>query len=141
LAADLTAEVFAAGLEAALRTRHTTNPAAWLYGIARHKLIDSLRRGQVEDVARRRLGFPPIELTDAELERTEALLDLQAEADGLERLLADLPAHERTALQARIVNEREYVEIAAELRCSEAVVRQRVSRGLRRLRAALREDG
>jgi DNA-directed RNA polymerase specialized sigma24 family protein len=33
-----------------------------------------------------------------------------------------------------VLEEREYGEIAAELECSEAVVRQRVSRALRKLR-------
>jgi RNA polymerase sigma factor (sigma-70 family) len=52
-------------------------------------------------------------------------------------LLGDLPADQRTALLARIVDERPYDEIASELRCSEAVIRQRVHRGLRRLRSGL----
>jgi RNA polymerase sigma-70 factor (ECF subfamily) len=38
-----------------------------------------------------------------------------------------------------VLAERDYAELAAQLRCSEAVVRQRVSRGLRRLRSVLEE--
>ena len=38
-------------------------------------------------------------------------------------------------MKARIVDEREYGEIAKDLRCSEAMVRKRVSRGLARSRA------
>ncbi len=46
LTADLTAEVFAAALLAAVRYRSGERPAlAWLYGIAAHKLADSRRRG------------------------------------------------------------------------------------------------
>ncbi|MGO9763978.1 MAG: sigma factor-like helix-turn-helix DNA-binding protein [Solirubrobacteraceae bacterium] len=41
------------------------------------------------------------------------------------------------ALRARILDERDYAQIARELRCSEAVVRKRVSRALRTLRGAL----
>jgi RNA polymerase sigma-70 factor (ECF subfamily) len=37
-------------------------------------------------------------------------------------------------VKARVVDEREYAEIAAVMRCSELVVRKRVSRGLGRLR-------
>jgi RNA polymerase sigma-70 factor (ECF subfamily) len=37
------------------------------------------------------------------------------------------------------VDERPYDEIAAELRCSESVVRKRVSRGVQSIRAKLRE--
>ena len=51
--------------------------------------------------------------------------------------LAGLPEEQRRAIHARVVHDREYAEIAGELRCSEAVVRQRVSRGLRTLRARL----
>ena len=139
LAADLTAEVFAAALDAARSGRHAEHAVAWLYGIARHKLLDSLRKGQVEDAARRRLGWLPLEVSDAALERAEALVDVEREAARLRQLLADLPAEQRDALEARIVDEDEYAEIAARLGCSEALVRQRVSRGLRRLRAAMGE--
>jgi len=43
-----------------------------------------------------------------------------------------LPANERDAVRARMVDERECREIAGALECSESVVRQRVSRGLAR---------
>ena len=46
-----------------------------------------------------------------------------------------LPQHERDAIKARVVDERGYAEIATDMRCSELVVRKRVSRGLARLRA------
>jgi RNA polymerase sigma-70 factor (ECF subfamily) len=41
------------------------------------------------------------------------------------------------ALQARVLDEREYDDIARELRCSEAVVRKRASRALKTLRTAI----
>jgi RNA polymerase sigma-70 factor (ECF subfamily) len=49
-------------------------------------------------------------------------------------LVERLPEDECDAVKARVVDEREYAEIAAEMRCSELVVRKRVSRGLGRLR-------
>jgi DNA-directed RNA polymerase specialized sigma24 family protein len=39
-----------------------------------------------------------------------------------------------------VIDDRDYREIARDLRCSESVVRQRVSRGLRALRIGLQED-
>ena len=42
-------------------------------------------------------------------------------------------------LRGRVVDEREYRELAEQLSCSEQLVRQNVSRGLRRLRADLKE--
>ncbi len=44
---------------------------AWLFGIARNKLRESLRRDRVADAARRRLGMEPIALNDAALTRVE----------------------------------------------------------------------
>jgi len=135
LAADLAAETFAAALVAAGRFRPGPAPAAaWLFGIARHTLAMSARRGQVERRARQRLGLPPLLLDDEALERVAAVED---DGRALEAL-AGLPAEQRRAVEARVLQERDYAEIARELRCSEAVVRQRVSRGLRTLRSHLR---
>src|SRR5689334_6765220 len=74
LAADVCAETFAA----VLVDLHRFDPAAgtataWLYGIARHKLIDAQRRGRAEDRARRRLHLPRLELSDEAIERVEEL--------------------------------------------------------------------
>lgn len=130
-AADLTAEVFAAVLIASERYRPGGPPAsAWLFAIAQHKLASSLRRGRVEDRARRRLRMEPLELDDDDLERIERTVEGR---DAL-ALLDELPADQRDAVRARIVDERDYGEIAHELRCSQAVVRKRVSRGLSTLR-------
>jgi len=38
-----------------------------------------------------------------------------------------------------VLDERSYDEIAAELRCSKSVVRQRVSRGIRAMRDQIKE--
>jgi RNA polymerase sigma factor (sigma-70 family) len=53
--------------------------------------------------------------------------------------IADLPGEQRDAVIARHVDGESYAEIATRLACSESVVRQRVSRGLRALRARLGE--
>ena len=90
----------------------------------------------VEDRARRRLGMAPLELTDAALERIEA------EAGEVATSALDaLPADQREAVRARILDERDYADIARTTRTSEAVVRKRVSRGLAGLRARVKENG
>ncbi len=134
LSADLTAEAFAAALGSVgrYRSRDEVPAAAWLFGIARHVLGRSIRRARVEDRARRSLAMPVLELTDAMIESIEALGGEPATA-----LLADLPEEQRTALEERVVNERGYGDIAREMGCSEAVVRQRVSRGLAKLRGSI----
>jgi RNA polymerase sigma-70 factor, ECF subfamily len=134
LAADVTAEVFAAVLIAAPRYEPTHESAlGWLLGIARNVLGHSVRRGQVDARARQRLGGSPLVVVDEDLAR---VLELADEAGPAGRLLAGLPVDERAAVSARVIEEREYGEIARSLGCSEMVVRKRVSRGLARLRAA-----
>ncbi len=133
---DLTAEVFAAALSSSRRFRPGRTPAVgWLYGIAKNKLAASRNRGRVEERARRRLPADPLLLTDEALERVEALADAARDGLRLAELLESLPADQRDAVRAHILEERGYGELADDLECSEAVVRQRVSRGLRALRA------
>jgi RNA polymerase sigma factor (sigma-70 family) len=135
VAADLTAETFAAALAGAHRYRSRKGPpAAWLFGIARNSLAMSRRRGRVEARARRRIGAPLLELTDEVVERIEALGGPAVE------LVDELPPDERAAVRARVVDERDYADIATDLRCSEAVVRKRVSRGLARMRDRMGEE-
>jgi RNA polymerase sigma-70 factor (ECF subfamily) len=49
-------------------------------------------------------------------------------------LLAALPADQRLAVEARVLEDGEYSEIARRLHCSEQVVRKKVSRGLSTLK-------
>jgi RNA polymerase sigma-70 factor (ECF subfamily) len=134
VAADLTAETFAAALASSHRFRPRKQPAAaWLFGIARNTLAMSRRRGRVEGRARRRLGMAPIELTDELVERV-AELDHRA----LD-LVDDLPPEQQAAVKARVIDERDYADIAKDMRCSEAVVRKRVSRALGTMRTQLEE--
>jgi RNA polymerase sigma factor (sigma-70 family) len=135
-AADLTAETFAAALDAKRRFRPGGAPArAWLFGIAVKKLADYRRKGYAEDRARRRLGMERVEPSDADLRRIEAL----AGDVGVASLVEELPEEQRQAVTARVLQEREYDEIAGELEISEAGVRKRVSRGLAALRGRVRE--
>lgn len=135
VAADLTAEVFAAALVASARFRPGRTPAvAWLYGIAKNKLAASRSRGRVEERARRRLPAEPLLLTDEALERVEALADAERSAEVVNEPLDQLPLDQRQAVRSRILDEHGYEEIATDLECSRAVVRQRVARGLRALR-------
>ncbi len=139
IAADLAGEVFAAALAACGRYR-PEHPSAtpWLLGIAHNKLRESRRRGYVEDRARRRLQISPLTLTDDDLDRVEELA--AASAGVALAAVEELPAAEREAVRARVIGERGYREIAAELRCSESVVRQRVSRGLARMRERMSDQ-
>ncbi len=138
LAFDLTAETFAAVVVSAGTYGGDAPPVAWLFGIARNKLRESLRRDRVADAARRRLGMEPIVLDDEALQRVEE--SAGSGESALTQALEELPEATRAALLARLVEELQYGEIAARLQCSEQVVRQRVHRGLKHLRANLREE-
>jgi|SRR4051812_45018775 len=131
LAADLTAETFAAALASRGRYRPAAGaPGAWLFGIAMKKLADAQRRGCAERRARRRLGMERIVLSDADVVRIEALAD-QMPATALVELLAP---DQRDAVRLRVVEDRSYADIASSLHVSEAVARKRVSRGLASVR-------
>jgi RNA polymerase sigma-70 factor, ECF subfamily len=130
---DLVAETFARALE----KRHQYDPArgpavAWLIGITRHLITDSVRRGQVEADSRLRLGMDPVQLRDEQL----PIIARRASTE-LRDALAALPPEQREAVLRRVVLEEPYTEIAAGLRCSPQVVRKRVSRGLAALRVNL----
>ena len=131
VAADLTAETFAAALAARPRFEARTVPASvWLFAIAHHKLTDYFRRGSAEDRMRRKLGVErvPVGAEDAEMIR------LLGEEVAFQ-LVGELPPDQRDAVRAHVLEDRDYGDIARESVTSEATVRKRVSRGLSTLRA------
>jgi len=131
-ALELTAETFSRAWVSRERfeDRYEGSAAPWLFGIARNVLLMSVRRGAVERRAAARLGV---------LER----LDLPGEpaapeprwSEGADELLDSLPLSQREALRLRIVDERDYDEVAEALGTTRSAARVRVHRGL----AALRE--
>lgn len=138
LALDLTAETFAAVIASIDRFDSDRGAASvWLFAIARHKLHESFRRARVEASARRQLEWVPVAVSDEDLERVEEISSHGWAA--LDELIGQLPDGQRVALLQRVVEERDYQEIAAEMACSEMVVRQRVHRALRSLRRMLEQ--
>jgi RNA polymerase sigma factor (sigma-70 family) len=134
LAADLAAEVFAAALVARRRYRPRHGAAnSWLFRITLNKLADSQRRGYAEESARRRLRMQPVVPDEEDLRRIESL----GEVDSVMALVGRLPAEQRDMVMARVVEERDYPEIADSFGISEAASRKRVSRGLAALRTMI----
>ncbi len=135
-ALDLTAEVFEAALTGRRNFRPEIAPArAWLYGIARFKVARNFRQRTIDRATQMRLGMPMLVYTDAAIEEVERRLD-SARSDLLNDLRL-LPVAERDAVLARVVDERSYREIAEEADLKQAAARQRVSRGLARLRSRI----
>lgn len=112
IAADLTAETFATALVAAEHFDPARGSArAWLFGIANHVLSAHRRRGHAERRVRRRLGMGELGFAPDELARADELLESRL-GGSLAALVADLPTDQREAVLARVVDERDYEEIA-----------------------------
>jgi RNA polymerase sigma-70 factor (ECF subfamily) len=139
LALDLTGETFAIAFEHRRRFRGTTTEEqeGWIFAIARSRLARYWRRGRVEREALERLGVEVPVMGDAELERVDELAGTAHVRAQVARELGRLPADQRDALQAHVVEERPYAELAHDWGVSEQTIRARVSRGLRALGATL----
>jgi RNA polymerase sigma factor (sigma-70 family) len=126
---DLTAETFAQAWLSRTRFRDQADGSAgpWLYGIARHVLLVSVRQRRIEQQACDRLGI----LTRAE--RAAGEPD-ESWLEGLDEALASLPEAQQDAIRLRIVEDLTYDEAASRAGASPEVVRSRVSRGLGSLR-------
>lgn len=138
LTADLTSETFATALISARNFRDDGTPAVgWLLGIARNTMLRSLERGGAERRALRKLGVERSELSDASLERVEALIDADRPDNPLLTALERLPQAQRDAVRAHVIDDEPYDELAKALGIPEATVRQRVSRGVKALRTTI----
>ncbi len=78
-----------------------------------------------------------LELSAASRERLDGMI---ASESWVEELLDRLPAEQRDAVRAHIVDDRSYTDIASGSGASEALIRKRVSRGLSTLRRDLRRS-
>lgn len=135
VAGDLTAETFAKAWlhRRRFRDRRDGSALPWLVRIAANLLADAMRRERVETRARERLGLP-IERYDSDVEAIVARLSPSAD---IARELDSLPAHQREALELRVVHELPYEEVAARLNIRTAAARLRVSRALRHLETTI----
>jgi len=138
VAVDLLAETFTKAIVQRRQFRGVSDEeaVAWIYSIARHLLIDNLRRIQVERSALEREGRQRRTLFDDEYERIERLLDLRDIRDAVAVALKDLSDAHRQVLQLRVIEECSYGELAAAIGTSEQTARARLSRALQALRAA-----
>lgn len=135
LVLDLTAETFARALARRATFDADRGPGiAWLLGIARNLLVDAGKAQRVADDTRQRLRMERRTLDDEALAAIDRRLDVDLDA-----LLRALPDDQRSAVRRRIVDDESYAAIAADIACSEHVVRKRVSRGLATLRRTAKE--
>lgn len=129
-AEDLTAEVFHQALANLKQFEWRGAPfAAWLYRIASNAIADRWQR------AARERGAPASD--DPRDQRHDANPEEIEKRARLFRLVADLPADQRSVIEMRFAEGKSVREIAREIGRSEGAVKQLQFRGVRNLRAQL----
>ena len=132
-AEDVTQEVFEAAAAALAKARlEAEPPLAWLYAVARRRLVDRLRT-------------PSAQQAPLDEETTAAGVDEHAYAPAMVQALVEglrsLEEGQRRVVVSKLFEGRSFAEIATELEVSEEACRMRFSRGLVRLRRQLEEKG
>lgn len=103
----------------------------WAYAIARHKLVDHLRR---------RAANPAVPLGEAE-PALQADAASVAAAGDLERLLRTLPSKQRRSIELAKIEGLSLAETAQRTGLSVAAVKVSIHRGLKALSASVRQGG
>ncbi|HET9223514.1 MAG TPA: sigma-70 family RNA polymerase sigma factor [Roseiflexaceae bacterium] len=133
-AEDLTATTFSKMLTSLARYRERGRFEAWLFGVARHVLLDERRRRRthidLKTLAPRLAD--PAPPPEAEVIRSE-------EARQLRALLAELPADQRAALVLRFFGDLSIDEIAALMGRSAGAVKMLIHRAMTTLRERYRQ--
>jgi RNA polymerase sigma-70 factor (ECF subfamily) len=135
LAADLTAEVFLAVIEAAAHYRGSSGgPRTWLYGIARNVIAAEFRRSTREHRAERMVAGR--RLLDADdIERMAEKIDALRQVRELHAELQALPEGEWAVLELVSVDGLTVVEAAAALNIRQVTARVRLHRTRHALRS------
>ena len=119
VAEDLTQETFLATVAELKKGRRPDTPTPWIFGIARHKLLDHYRRqDRIERTVDR----------DAELDQIPAPADSEDARDRAVTALADVPSSQRAALVLCYVDGFSAAEAAKLLGTSTAAVNSLLQR-------------
>lgn len=133
-AEDLTAQVFLAALESLPRYRHDGHFAAWLFSIARNKVVDHYRSQRPET---------PIENTnvvsDLKGDPLSTLIQ-DEEAQRISTLIHRLDEQDQELLRLRVVAELNFGEIARLINSNMEATKKRFYRLLAHLRQQLELD-
>lgn len=127
-AQDLTSQTFLAALESLQNYRGRGSFRGWLFGIARHKLMDHYRRRRPEE---------PLDGADAfagHEPQPEELAAIQLDMAQVAEVLRTLPEPQVEALTLRIFGGLSAAETGEIMGKSETAVRMLVYRGLNSLR-------
>lgn len=130
-AEDLTTQTFIAALEQIGRYRGDGTAAAWLLGIAYHKVGDWRRKRRV---------MTPLTLLESSVDPTplpDEVLFQQWQRAALEQALQTLTPERAEAVALRFFGELSNAEVAGVMGKQEAAVKMLVHRGLQELRLRL----
>jgi RNA polymerase sigma-70 factor (ECF subfamily) len=126
------------------RSRSTYEPAAkfttWLFRIATHLALNSLRDGKNERLQERLdddTGDLPVRQVSDRRPSVEQSMVYQAKLDEIRRAIGALPQKQRAAVLMHKYEEMEYSQIAKVLSCSESAVKSLLFRAYETLRARL----
>ena len=140
LAADLTAEVFLAAIDAAPSYRAGRGvPAAWLFGIARNVVAAEHRRAGRERRAHSRIEGRRL-LDGDDIARMQDRIDAAARARELHAALAALPDGERAVFELTALDDLTPRQAAAALGIRPVTARVRLHRARASLRGQLFDD-
>jgi len=135
LAADLTAEVFLAVIEAAAGYRGSYGgPRTWLFGIARNVIAAEFRRSARERRAEQVIAGRRL-LDSDDIDRLTARIDASRRVRDMHEELQALPESERAVLELVSVDGLTVAEAAAALHIKPVAARVRLHRARRALRA------
>jgi RNA polymerase sigma-70 factor (ECF subfamily) len=132
VAEDLTQETFLAAVAELRKGRRVEAPIPWIYGIARHKLLDHYRRQERIE-------------TTVSIDPEPGLSDVAIDESGTDAresaiaALASVPASQRAVLVLRYLDGYSMSEIAALLEKSEKAVESLLGRGRESFRRAYSE--
>jgi RNA polymerase sigma factor (sigma-70 family) len=136
-AADLTAEIFLAAIDAAPRYRPSrATPQTWLYGIARIVVANDWRRAGREQARNARLRASTL-LDEDDIAQIEARIEAAGKLRHLYEAMGRLAEGERAILELVAIDELSLTEAAAAAGVRPVTARVRLHRARRKLRAEL----
>jgi len=131
-AEDLTQEVFANAAATLEAQAGGSTTLAWLYTVAKRRIIDEARRRKHQEVV-------PLELV-AEPAAPDRRYGSEVAA-VLDSALATMPQGQRRVVLGRLIQGRSFAELGRELETTEEACRMRFMRGLEHLREEFTKEG
>lgn len=140
LAADLTAEVFLAAIDAAASYRPRRGaPALWLFGVARNVVNSEYRRAAREKRANARFEGRRL-LADDDIVRAQERIDAEARSRELYAVLDGLTDAERAVFELSALDGLSVTEAARALGIRPVTARVRLHRARHTLRAEIAQQ-